>query len=97
MNDTLNRAWGEYSTVKTTSSGRSVNWPGKAKFLARSGSTLGRSAGRRRLKTADAYGIMTVVTSVDFSTSAPMSPKPSWPMSSVRISSPVACDIFLVT
>src|SRR5271166_3327093 len=41
--------WTEYSTVKTTSSGRSVNWPRKAKFSARSGRTLGRSAGTRRL------------------------------------------------
>ncbi len=40
---------------------------------------------------------MTVVTSVVASTSSRMSSKPYWWISSVRISRPVACDIFFLT
>ena len=89
--------WIEYSTVNTTSPGSSVNCPRNAKFCAPSGITLGRSSGTRRANSADAYGIIEVVTSVVASTSCRMSSKPSWWMSSVRISVPVACDIFFAT
>jgi hypothetical protein len=51
----------------------------------------------RRLKTADAYGIITVVTSVVASTSPRMSGKRSWCTSSVTISAPVAWEVFFLT